>query len=322
MSHFRRPRLRLYAVGLVVAVAVVLALWRFWPALSGSGSDPGQGLKRAADELYETHADLHRAATAWLAERSRHVMPVQGPEAFRVPHAVAAAVPQLAGTDLEERDLRAAVDHAAEMMYLLYVRREPEAYIRWRLSYGYRFFPIERLRVDAVYRGMLERGAGRRLGPDETDTLPLFRDYWKNKIAPVPPIEGIDQSPEGGLVQVWRGRESLRYREDQPPFRRGIPSQIRSSLHDPQAPDLLRLWRGVRSGIGWPVWFPPPEVEARLGQEGTAFVEVAWVVRFHDGLTLPLSLSLAMDRQTRRWWIMQFYEHNIITGKGAHLEGL
>lgn len=322
MPHERWPVIRVRVVGVVVLVAVALALWRFWPALTGAGADPMATLERSFDEPYRVHADLHRSATAWLAERSRHIAPVRGPEAFQVPHAVTAAGPQIAAAGLAESDVREAVRHAAEMMFLLYVQREPEPYIRGRLSYGYRFFPIGRLRTDAIMRGMIERGAGRALAPDETDTLPIFRDYWANRIGPVPPIAGIDQGPEGGLVLAWREREPLKVREDRPPFRRGIASRIELSLHDPQAPDHLRLWRGARSGIGWPVWFPPSDVEARFAQEGTAFVEVAWIIRFHDGLTVPVSLTLGMDRQTRRWWIMHFYEHNIERGRGAYLEGL
>lgn len=282
---------------LAIALAVVgmLAAWRLWPIAT---STPSPTPPNGAQE------DLARDAAAFLAKRAASITPIESASAFESPAALDAVAPDLAQAGLTPADARAALAHAASMMYLRYARQDFDAYTAWRRENGYAFFPAERLRKDPVYRNAIERGAGLALRDDEHDTSDLWRLYWTNAIEPGPRFTGVDQSPDGTILLAWKSTESLSLPKAAP-ARRAPRSPIMSI--EPNTPgSRVGLWRGATIALGWPVWFPPPDVEAHLLKPGTPFIEVGWVLRTETGGVQPFILILAMDTRTRRWWILQF----------------
>jgi hypothetical protein len=296
---------------LIAGVVCILGLiggWRLFTA-SSRDADTRAVMARYAEKEIGRHADLHRAAEAWLRGRDAFILPVTRAEQFVVPDAITRARPQFEAAGLSEREVRAAVEHAAELMHLLFVRRDLEELLRWRADRGYRVFPIDRLRADSIMRQYIERSAGRRLRDDETDALPIWREYWANRARTgrIVSISGVDPTPDGAVVMAWRSTESHSMAYSAAPFRHAVWSRIANALNDPGAPERLRLWRGVIEAVGWPDWFPPGDVEPRLEAAGVQFVEAGWVLRFGDGQVLPFSLVLGRDPVTGRWWVMQYY---------------
>lgn len=302
-----------------VPLIALIGAWRLWSAATSAPSGP-EGLAglseqqkieaaREIERLQRETEERRTATESWLNSRRPHVGPVVGPGSFEVLHAVERARPQYQALGLGESDVRAAVRHAGELLYLMYVRCDCDALTSWRLAYGYRYFPIERLKADRHMRRHIEHVAGRSLGPEETDTLALWRDYCRQRLQPGrPQIRGLDLAPDGALVLVHASRRSLAVRAPEvAPFRLNAPSQIGHSVDDPQAPALLRTWAGVEGRIVWPTWFPPADVEPRLQREGTIFAEVAYVLLLDDGSLQPISIVLGLDPVTRRWWVMQCY---------------
>jgi hypothetical protein len=307
----------------LLPLIALLGGWNLWRLAAAPGppraaASTGAESERAESERAEAERQMEEArreererrerTAAWLRSRLPHVRPVTGPESFEVPEAVEAARPQFQAAGLQDRDVRAAVRHAAELLDTLLVQSDPEALTRWRLDYGYRFYPIERLRTSSFARRWIERTAGRKLAPDETDSLPIWRDLCRQMFDQIPPIRGVDAGPDGAIVVVTRSEEGLAVRVPEvAPYRKPTPNRISQSRMDPSAPDLWRLWSGGGSGVIWPMWFPPDDVDRRLQAPGTAFVEVAYVLQLQDRSLLPLSLVMGMDPVTRRWWLMQYY---------------
>jgi hypothetical protein len=140
-----------------VPLIALIGAWRLLRAATSAPSAP-EGLAGLSEqqkieaareiERLQREAEQRRTATeSWLSARRRHVGPVVGPESFEVPHAVERARPQYQALGLSESDVRAAVQHAGELLYLMFVMRDCAALTRWRLEYGYRYYTIERLRA-------------------------------------------------------------------------------------------------------------------------------------------------------------------------------
>jgi hypothetical protein len=332
------------AVTIVLGAAAVLAgvaAWRLWP-VAFSEPSRGTGATRTASEAGATgaseseslearirvRAEIERAAKAWLAERARHVTPIESVEALRAHAAVQAARPMFATAGLTEQDVRNAVDHAATIVYLLGVRKDREAYTRWRLEQGYRFSSVERVKLDRAERYAVEFYLGRPLRDDEladsrADLIRVWPEIWARSIEPRPPLRGLDQTPEGSIVHVWVLSETLTTSRITPPYRNAAPSPISSSVDKPDAPERLKLWSSGIVGTRWPFWIPDRDLERRLEQAGTPMVEVGWVMQEHDGSPRVLSATLAMDRTTRRWWVLQWNAlHDYIKGRGPMAGGL
>ncbi|NUQ68330.1 MAG: hypothetical protein HUU18_08640 [Phycisphaerales bacterium] len=282
-------------VGLVCAAGAV-AGWRLWPFAVHSKTT-----SQGADPAY---ADLAFKANEFLRHHMGTLKPADSVRAFESAHAVEAAAADLSRAGLSKTDAEAAMAHAAAMMHVRFIDKNYDRYTAWRTDAGYRFFPAERLRQDPAYRDAIESGAGRALRDDEHDTTDLWRLYWNNVIEPSGRVVEVAQAADGMILLAWKSAEGLGYAKGGP-GRRAVASPIMTT--EPGAPgSRVGLWRGGTITLGWPVWFPPPEVEARLLRPGTSFIEIAWVVRTHDGKVQPLTMSLAMDPQTRRWWIMQW----------------
>lgn len=313
-----------YILWTCVPLIALISAWRLWSAATSHSSVPAplaglseqQKIEAAREiERLQREGEQRRTTTdVWLSTRRQHIGPVAGPESFEVPHAVERARPQYQALGLSESDVRAAVRHTAELLHLMFVRCDCDALTRWRLAYGYRYYPIERFRADRHMRRHVEFVAGRSLGPEETDTLALWNDYCRQHLERnSPPIRGVDLAPGGALVLVHASKRSLAVRAPEvPPFRLNAPSQIGQSVDDPHAPALLRTWAGSEGRNVWPTWFPPADVEPRLLREGTIFAEVAYVLQLADAELQPISIVLGLDPATRRWWVMQCYVlHNI-----------
>ncbi len=307
-------------LALMVLLIALAGVWRIWSAARPSPAAPRvPGVQSSADgpevdeyvREYERQkhegAERRRRSAEWLQSRAPHVGPVVGPESFEVPHAVERARPQLQGYGLSDRDVRTAVRHTAELLHLLFVRRDCDALTRWRLDYGYRFYPIERLRESSIQRRSIERIAQRQLQPHETDSLGLWNDYCRHHLLEKPAIRGLDLSPDGAIVLVTRSEQGLKVPVRTPPYRLSAPSTIGQSTRDPALPELLRLWAGGSGAVVWPFWVPPSDVEARLERPGVVFIEIAYVLELGDRTLQPISLVLGMDPSTRGWWVMQCY---------------
>ncbi len=327
------------AVTIVLGTTAVLAgvaAWRLWPVAFSESSSRASGVSSssaasiksdALEARRRERAEIERAARAWLVERSRHCTPIENIEAFRAHEAIKAARPIFTAAGLTEQDVRAAVDHAATIVYLRYFRKDLETYTRFRLEHGYRFFPAERLKADPPARSAVQSRLGRPLRDDEltdgADMTPIWREYWTNSIEPTQPLKGADQTPEGSIVHAWVLSESLTMTRVMPPYRNAAPSPISSSVDKPDASELLKLWSSGIVGTVWPVWIPDRDLERRLEQAGTPMVEVGWVLQLHDGSPRVLSATLAMDRTTRRWWVLQWNAlHDYVKGRGLHYGGL
>lgn len=327
------PRSAMMVVLSATAVVAAIGAWRLWPiAFPGtptrSDRPESAGGTDSEEAALRDFAEQERAARAWLIERGRHVTPVESVEAFRAPAGISRARRVLPSVGISEQDLRTAVDHAATIMYLRYIRLDFEAYTRWRVEQGYRFSSAERLRGDRHERQAIEYYIGRPLREDElTDDrdrlMLIWREYWAHSIAPTRPLKGVDQTPEGSVVVAWTQSRSLSRGRATPPYRNAARSQIVWGTDDPEESAVLRLWFGTQIGTVWPTWTPPREVEARLEQVGTPMVEVAWVLQLDDGTLRPLSVILAMDRTTRRWWVLQWISlHEYIRGTDLNYAGL
>lgn len=303
----RRAKI-LCVVGLTGIAA--MAGWRLWRATAP-----------AKIVLDDAEAVIAGEAGRWLQARMAAVAPIASAEAFEVPTALEAARPMLAEVGLSVSDGQAAVAHAAAMMHRRFVVRDFDAYTRWREEMGYRFFPAERLRQEPVMYDAITLGAGRALRDDEADTKQIWQLYWKNVIEPSAKVVRMDQTAEGSVVLAWKNAEGLALRKPGAPARRAVGAPIATST--PAAPGRgVGLWRGARAGQGWPVWFPPDDVEVRLEAPGTPFVEVAWILQLDDGKFQPFVLDLGMDRQTRRWWTMQWYIPHAERGININTGGL
>lgn len=258
---------------------------------------------------------LKSRAAAFLQPRIDAVTPVTSPESFESADAVRAASADLAGSGLSETDAQAAMAHASAMMHSLFVDRDYGRFTARRAEQGYEFFSPARLRREPSYRDDIEKVAGRRLRDDETDSKELWRLYWANGIAKGPRVIGVDQTPGGVVMFAWKS-SGLAHKATAP-SRRSASGPIVTT--PPETPgSRVELWRGAQVGQGWPLWFPPDDVEARLEQPGVSLAEIAWVVKVEGGQCQPIVLELGMDPQTRRWWIMQFSLPHI--ERGVHLD--
>lgn len=284
-----------------------LVAWRLWPfATFKPGTD------RA---VVEARDELKRRAAAFLRPRIAAVTPATSPRSFESADAVRDASADLAGSGLSETEARTAMAHASAMMYLLFVDRNYDRFTAWRAEQGYEFFPPARLRQDPSYRDDIEKVAGRRLRDDEADSKELWRLYWTNGIAKGPRVIGVDQTPGGVVMFAWKS-SGLAHKA-KAPSRRSASGPIVTT--PPETPgSRVELWRGAEIGQGWPLWFPPDDVEARLEQPGVSLVEIAWVVEIEGGQFQPFVLELGMDPMTRRWWIMQFSLPHI--ERGVHFD--
>lgn len=313
------PAFRTILLGLVLLIALA-GVWRIWSAATSSPASPMSSGGRSdrddpetAEYVRELESQKHEGAerrrrgAEWLQSRAPHIGPVVGPESFEVPQAVERVRPQLQGYGLSERDVRTALRHTAELLHLLFVQRDCEALTRWRQDYGYRFFPVERLRESSIQLRSIERTAQRQLQPHETNSLGLWRDFCRHHLLEKPAIRGLDLSPDGAIVLVTRSDQGLRLPTRTPPYRLSAPSIIGASTRDPTLPDLLRLWAGGSGAVVWPFWVPPADVEERLLRSGVVFVEIAYVLELSDRTLQPISIVLGMDPATRRWWVMQCY---------------
>jgi hypothetical protein len=261
--------------------------------------------------VIEAKESLKRRAAAFLRPRIDAVTPVTSAASFESADAVKAAGAELAQVGLSESDAQAAMSHAAAMMHHLFVEQSYDATTAWRTAQGYEFFPPARLRQEPVYRDDIERVAGRRLRDDEKDSKDLWRLYWMNGIAKGPRVVGVDQTPSGVVMFAWKST-GLATRTTAP-SRRSASGPIMTT--PPETPgSRVELWRGAEIGQGWPLWFPPDDVEARLEQPGVRFIEIAWVVKLEGGVFQPFVLDLGMDPMTRRWWIMQWSHPHLEPG--------
>lgn len=289
-------RVKIWLVVGLTCIAGAVAGWRLWPFAVVQESAVRSG--------EQATAALASRASEFLRLHARAMRPADSAQAFESASALQAAAPDLSRAGLTPADAQAAMAHAAAMMYARFVEKEYDRYTAWRADAGYRFFPAERLRQDPAYRDAIESGAGRPLRDDEHDTTELWRLYWNNIIESSKPVAEIAQAADGMIMLAWRSADGLGYAKGGP-GRRAVASPIMTT--EPDAPgSRVGLWRGETIALGWPVWFPPPDVEARLLKPGTSFIEIAWVLRTQDGKAQPLTMSLAMDPQTRRWWIMQW----------------
>lgn len=319
------------------AVLAGVAAWRLWPVAFSESSSRASGVSSSSAASSKSDAlearrrertEIERAARAWLVERSRHCIPIENIEAFRAHEAIKAARPMFAAAGLTEQDVRAAVDHAATIVYLLGVRKDLGALTRWRTDHGYRFSSVERVKIDRGDRRAVEFYLGRPLSDDEladdrADLIRVWPEIWARSIEPQPPLRGSDQTPEGSIVHVWVLSETLTMTRISPPYRNAAPSPISSSVDKPEAPELLKLWSSGMVGTVWPFWIPDRDLERRLEQAGTPMVEVGWVLQLHDGSPRVLSATLAMDRTTRRWWVLQWNAlHDYTRGRTVLSGGL
>ncbi|MGD9691117.1 MAG: hypothetical protein AB7K52_11555 [Phycisphaerales bacterium] len=293
-----------------VVLVASLAGWRLWPFV-----------KSAAPAADQARAALAADGARWLSARAAAATPVQSPESFELAVSIDAVAADLARAGLTRQDARSALAHAAKLMHLRFVDRDFETYTRWREEQGYRFFPPERLRQEPPMRRAIELGAGRALRDDEADSRELWSLYWRNVIEPSARVSALDQTAQGSILLVWRSPEGLALRT-RAPARRPVASPIHTGdAHDNERADLP-LWRGAGVGQGWPVWFPPDEVEQRLEAPGTPFIEAAWVLRLEDGRVQPFALDMGMDPLTRRWWVMQWYVPHVERGVLINTGGL
>lgn len=122
------------------------------------------------------------------------------------------------------------------------------------------------------------------------------------------------------ILLAWKTKEGLAF-DKGGPGRRAVASPIMTT--EPDDPESrVGMWRGGTIALGWPVWFPPPDVEARLLQPGTSCIEIAWVLRSQGGKAQPLSVCMMMDPQTQRWWIMQWAIPHMELGVQIDLGGV
>jgi hypothetical protein len=298
----------------VIAVVAVVAVWRLWPVATAPGAI------HSGRVLESGEAEMIADAKAWLAERFKSVTPIAGPEAFESPAAIDAAGPMLAAAGLTREDAQAAMAHASALMHARFVVRDGAAYTKWRREAGYSFFSPSRMRDEPVMREQIEKGAGRSLREDERDSNELWDLYWRNSIESSPRVTAMDQTASGTVMNAWKSTESMALRV-KAPARKGAHSMIVTAPVRPVGSTNGR-WRGSGTGQGWPLWWPPDDVEARLERAGTCFIEIGWILQTEKGTFQPFILTLGMDPQTRRWWVMQFFVPHIDRGVELNVGGL
>lgn len=294
----------------VAAVAAGVGAWRMWPATARYGPIDS----RAA--YTEEEVAWAERASGWLRERAAAASPIASAAALAPTEAVEEAWAELAAVGLKRDDARAALEHGAALIHLLFVRRDFEACTRWREDHGYAFCPPARLRAEPMLKESVERVAGRALGDDEADGRDLWRLYWANGVERVPRVTTADQTGRGVIMLASRSAEGLAHRRASP-LRRAAPSAI-AGTPGGSTESRVGYWRGGQSATGWPMWFPPADVDARLQAPGVQFIEIGWVLGTEKGGHQPLVLVLGMDPATRRWWVMQWYLGHV--ERGVHLQ--
>ncbi len=297
----------------IVAIALIAA-WRLWPVAAAPGAIHSGRVMESGE------AEMIADAKAWLAERLKSVTPIDGPQAFESPAALGAAVPMLAAAGLTPEDAKMVMAHASALMHARFVLRDGAAYTKWRREAGYSFFSPSRMRDEPMMRDLIEKGAGRSLRDDERDSNELWDLFWRNSIQSSPRVTAMDQTAGGTVMNAWKSTESMALRV-KAPARKGAYSMIMMAPATSVGTTNGR-WRGSGTGQGWPLWWPPDDVEARLERAGTCFVEIGWILQTEKGKGQPFILTLGMDPQTRRWWAMQFFIPHIDRGVELNVGGL
>ena len=212
-------------------------------------------------------------------------------------------------TQLGQSDIEAAVRHAAEAVNLRFIERDLNRYRDWRTANNYHFVTAEMLRSDPTLASTMERYAGRTLRTGETSTADLFADLWVKTVLPGKKIQAVAVTPQSFYVIVGELSESL---ADAGSFPDRFPFPDLVTGNSPILEALgvtLEQYRGGMSGRGWPQWFPPKEVEARLVAKGTPVLQAGWIVRLDTGVPVIMNVMLAQDKGTKRWWIVQYLVH-------------
>ena len=212
-------------------------------------------------------------------------------------------------TQLRQSDIEAGVRHAAEAINLRFIERDLGRYRDWRTVNNYHFVTAEMLRSDPTLASTMERYAGRTLRAGEVSTDGLLADLWAKTVLPGKKIQAVDVTPQSFYVIAGELSESL---VDAGSFPGRFPFQDLVTEGSPILGALgvtLEQYRGGMSGRGWPQWFPPKEVEARLVAKGTPVLQVGWIVRIDTGLSVIMNVILAQDKATKRWWIVQYIVH-------------
>lgn len=298
----------------VIALCSAVIAWRFWAA--------ARSVPATIKTTTNTAEDFADASKTWLVERARAAITIQGPETLSTSEAFEIPTDRCAAAGVTTSQASAAVRHAAEALYLRFVVKDFDRYTRWRAEHGYRFRPLEELRRDPMMLSMLEGEAGRKLRDNETDPAELWRDIWLHTIDPTAPVTMADVTPNGSLATVWKLPTSLALARVNP-SRKSFATSLSADPTRPLPPRVdPALWRGTSTGQGWPIWLPPPEVEARLVRQGTPCVEVLWTLRTASGATQPLSLVVAYDNLGNRWWIVQFHLMHLQHASPLHGAGL
>ncbi len=298
----------LVPLSVLVVVAGVIGVWRLNPI----ARDGGAHVLPAGDPV------AIQASSEWLETRARGMVPVSDVEALTRAVCVDKRLNAFGSVGLSRDSAEAAVEHAAQAVWHRFMAKQFDGYTAWREAHGYRFFPADRLRRDRVMSDAIAAGAGRGLGAEEADTRELWGLYWKNVIAPTDHVVSIDGSADGVMFFAWQNRSSLS-RPGLVPARRAVSSPLQTKEGGPAD---VHLWRGAGVGQGWPVWFPPDDVEARLNAPGVMIVEVAWVFGSKGGEVQPFAIDLGRDPKTGRWWIMQFYVPHVDRGVRLNTGGL
>ncbi|MBX3365556.1 MAG: hypothetical protein KF866_12435 [Phycisphaeraceae bacterium] len=297
------PRLLLVFL-IAIGIGVPFIVWqragnaaaitgRPWDELSKAEQD--EFSQKSYQELQETPVSSLGDLEGVRSHMSRIRWGVEGGvRAFNVDR-------QFEGTSAAAIDRQILIELASELIYYRYMQSDVEAYKRWRRDLGYALKPTDRLlkvwSVAQDYETVFEEQY-----PGDEHFEQVFDRFWAHGLSGINKANRVLGLCEGpGAAYIAFGKVSQNRPGDWP-----FPESAGAGRPGP-------VWVGTSASTHRD-WWTAPHGEFADVLRGGQIIRVAClgiVVRYGDGIRLPMLLQFYQYPAGGQWWFRHFVVQNV-----------